>query len=184
MFEFEGYTLDVAHNSLRAADREIPLRPKSFEVLRYLIENANRLVTKEELVQAIWPNVIVTDDALTHCVSEARQAIAGSKQTLIATVPRRGYRFVATVSRIATDAAAAAAPPPAYTTLSPLVREGRGGETGAFGIDVPHGSTPSPQGEGERARLGDRPSVAVLPFANLSGDPQQDYFSDGITEDI
>ena len=87
MFQFEGYTLDVAHSTLRAADREIRLRPKSFEVLRYLIENANRLVTKEELIQAIWPNVIVTDDALTHCVSEARQAIAGSKQTLIATVP-------------------------------------------------------------------------------------------------
>jgi adenylate cyclase len=182
MFQFEGYTLDVAHNSLRVADREIPLRPKSFEVLRYLIENANRLVTKEELVQAIWPNVIVTDDALTHCVSEARQAIAGSKQTLIATVPRRGYRFVATVSRIATSAAVA--PPPASAAPSSLVGEGRGGGAGAFGIDVPRGSIPSPQGGGEQARLGDRPSVAVLPFANLSGDPQQDYFSDGITEDI
>jgi adenylate cyclase len=152
MFQFEGYTLDVAHNSLRAADREIPLRPKSFEVLRYLIENANRLVTKEELTQAIWPNVIVTDDALTHCVSEVRQAIAGSKQTLIATVPRRGYRFVATVSRIATRAAAA---PPASPERAPRSQSSV-----------------------------DRPSVAVLPFANLNGDPQEEYFSDGITEDI
>src|SRR5258708_7337676 len=149
MFQFEGYTLDVAHNSLRAADREIPLRPKSFEVLRYLIENADRLVTKEELIRAIWPNVIVTDDALMHCVSEARQAIADSKQTLIATVPRRGYRFTAPVLCFTANSAAAAP--------SPLAEEGR---------------------------VEDRPSVAVLPFANLSGDPQQDYVSDGITEDI
>jgi adenylate cyclase len=141
MFQFAGYTLDVAHSSLRAADRKIPLRPKSFEVLRYLVENADRLVTKEELIKAVWPNVIVTDDALMHCVSEARQAIADSRRTLIATVPRRGYRFTAPVLRLGTNAA-------------------------AVGASL------------------DRPCVAVLPFANLSGDPQQDYFSDGITEDI
>jgi len=152
MFQFEGYTLDVAHNSLRAADGEIPLRPKSFEVLRYLIENADRLVTKDELIKAIWPNVIVTDDALMHCVSEVRQAIGDSKQTLIATVPRRGYRFTAPVLRLTTNAAAA---PPLPDS-----------------------------GPRSQSSLLDRPSVAVLPFANLNGDPQQDYFSDGITEDI
>src|SRR5215468_1770486 len=108
MFQFEGYTLDFARSSLRAADRNVRLRPKAFEVLRYLVENADRLVTKEELIQAIWPNVIVTDEALSHCVSEVRQAIGDSEQTIIATVPRRGYRFVAAVSRIA---ASAGAPP-------------------------------------------------------------------------
>jgi adenylate cyclase len=155
MFQFEGYTLDVARSSLRAADREIRLRPKSFDVLRYLVENADRLVTKEELIKAVWPNVVVTDDALMHCVSDARQAIADSRQTLIVTVPRRGYRFTAPVLRLGVNAAAAAPAPPC--------------------------------GEGEQGRMGaslDRPCVAVLPFANLSGDPQQDYFSDGITEDI
>src|SRR5215475_8543351 len=106
MFQFEGYTLDVARSSLRTADREVELRPKAFEVLRYLIENADRVVTKEELIKAIWPNVIVTDEALTHCVSEARQAIGDGGQTIIKTVPRRGYRFVAAVSRMVTSAAA------------------------------------------------------------------------------
>jgi TolB-like protein len=90
-------------------------------------------------------------------------------------------------------------PPP----LVGLVGEGRGGGPGALGTDAPHGSTPTPDpsqhGGGELGREGapaqfdssprlqsslDRPSVAVLPFANLSGDPQQDYFSDGMTEDI
>jgi adenylate cyclase len=153
MFQFEGYTLDFARSSLRAADRNIRLRPKAFEVLRYLVENADRLVTKEELIQAIWPNVIVTDEALSHCVSEVRQAIGDSAQTIIATVPRRGYRFAAAVSRIA---ASAGAPP--------------------LGKGAPS-SSDADQGL-------DRPSVAVLPFANLSGDPQDDYFSDGMTEDI
>src|SRR5229473_88866 len=104
MFQFEGFTLDVARRSLRAADRAVQLRPKSFEVLRYLVENADRLVTKEELIKAIWPNVVVTDESLAHCVSEVRQALGDSRQTIIATMPRSGYRFAAAVSWIATTA--------------------------------------------------------------------------------
>src|SRR5215468_11421793 len=105
MFQFEGFTLDVARRSLRTADRPVPLRPKSFEVLRYLVENADRLVPKEELIKAIWPNVVVTDESLTHCVSELRSALGDSQQTIIKTVPRRGYRFAAPVSRFAANLA-------------------------------------------------------------------------------
>src|SRR5215510_2273009 len=125
MFQFEGYTLDIARNSLRAADRDVPLRRKSFELLRYLLENPDRLVTKEEFLEAIWPNVTVTDEVLTQCVSEVRQAIGDSKQTIIVTVPRRGYRFAAPVLRVATSAAAAqsglpaAEPPPAGSDSGP-----------------------------------------------------------------
>src|SRR5260370_15964260 len=122
MFQFEGYTLDIARNALRAADREVALRRKTFELLRYLVENPDRLVTKEELLKAIWPKVVVTDESLTKCVSEARQAIADSRQTVIATVPGRGYRFVATVSRIA---AHAVAPGTAGVSPAPSHRAGR-----------------------------------------------------------
>jgi adenylate cyclase len=96
---------------------------------------------------------------------EVRQALGDSEQAIIATVPRYGYRFAARVARVT-----AAPPYPA-------------GEAIAYGAAS---SAPSPQGGGEEqgGRVGDRPFVAVLPFANLSGDPQQDYFSDGITEDI
>src|SRR5260370_9965325 len=122
MFQFEGYTLDVARQSLRAADREVALRRKSFELLRYLVENPDRLVTKEELLKAIWPNVIVTDESLMHCVSEVRQALGDSKQTIIVTVPRCGYRFAAPVLRVATGAMAARQPPPPPT--APLAGAG------------------------------------------------------------
>src|SRR5262249_26670621 len=191
MLQFEGYTLDIARNALRAADREVALRRKSFELLRYLVENPDRLVTKEELLKAIWPNVVVTDESLTKCVSEVRQAIGDSRQTLIATVPGRGYRFVATVSRVATNAAAAPASPSANAgvTSALTLAGGTPAVPGAAALPVSPPPCPPPQaGEGRvgesQSPLLDRPSVAVLPFANLSGDPQQDYFSDGITEDI
>lgn len=123
MFRFEGYTLDVACNSLRAADRDIALRPKSFEVLRYLLENANRVVTKHELMKAIWPNIIVTDQVLTHCVAEVRQAIGDGEQAIIKTIPRRGYRFAASVVRVAASASAAApqSPPRLSLVVLPFV---------------------------------------------------------------
>src|SRR5580704_8618311 len=165
MFQYEGYTLDAARSSLRTADREVQLRPKSFDVLRYLVEHADRLVTKEELIKAIWPNVVATDESLTHCASEARQAIGDVGQAIIKTVPRRGYRFAAAVSRIVTTA---------------------GGQPSAVAEakHSPSGSDASDAGQDLGAPLPDRPSVAVLPFTNLSGEPQQDYFSDGMTEDV
>jgi class 3 adenylate cyclase/DNA-binding winged helix-turn-helix (wHTH) protein/predicted ATPase len=102
-FEFEGFTLDLARGCLRAGDRQIDLRPKSFDVLCHLLENAGRLVSKDELVKTVWPNVFVADDALTHCISEVRMALGDGDQRIVKTVPRRGYLLVAPVSLRATD---------------------------------------------------------------------------------
>jgi TolB-like protein len=157
-FQFVGHTLDVARSLLQAADREVQLRPKSFDVLVYLVENADRLVPKEELINAIWPNVVVTDESLTHCVSELRNALGDSTQTIIKTVPRRGYRFAAPVSRLATSLAAVGT-----AALQPIPS------------DIDRKAEPP---------LPDRPSIAVLPFQNMSGDPEQEYFADGVVEDV
>ena len=102
LFSFEGFELDVGDAILRHATREVPLTPKAFAVLHYLVERANHLVTKLELWQAVWPGVIVTDAALTVCMSEIRKALEDTPRSprYIATVHRRGYRFVAPVQRV------------------------------------------------------------------------------------
>jgi DNA-binding winged helix-turn-helix (wHTH) protein len=102
-FYFEGYTLDLRRGCLRHEDREIELRPKSFTVLRYLLENAGRLVSKDELIRAVWPNVVVTDESLTRCVSDVRVALEDHEQRIIKTVPRRGYLLAAPISQTATN---------------------------------------------------------------------------------
>src|SRR5579864_6248147 len=139
VLQFDRFTLDPARGRLCADGQDIELRPKSFEVLRYLVENPDRLLAKEEIVSAVWPNVVVSDDSLARCMSDVRSALGDAEQCIIKTVPRRGYIFAVPVTR-------------------PVVRA--------------------------QPPLPDRPSIAVLPFTNLGGDPRQDYFTDGISEDL
>src|ERR1700704_2201045 len=73
-YKIGEFTLDVSQGCLRRGGIEVPLRPKSFALLEYLITHAGRLVTKDELLSKIWPNVIVTEDWLTRGISEARAA--------------------------------------------------------------------------------------------------------------
>ena len=97
---FDGFTLDLTRGCLRGrGDEEIKLRPKSFEVLKYLVENNSRLVSKDELVGAVWPGTAVTDDSLVQCLIEVRRALGNSGQPIIKTVPRRGYIFEPEVVR-------------------------------------------------------------------------------------
>jgi adenylate cyclase len=102
-YGFERYVLDLRRGCLLNADREVELRPKSFHVLEYLVENAGRLVAKEELIKAVWPNVFVTDESVTRCVSEVRSALDDSEQQIIRTVPRRGYVLAVPVAASAPD---------------------------------------------------------------------------------
>jgi len=91
LLRFDRFALDLTRGCLRAGDQEIALRPKAFEVLRYLAENDGRLVSKQELFEAAWPNVIVTDDTLVQCIRELRDKLGDTDHSLIKTVPRRGY---------------------------------------------------------------------------------------------
>jgi DNA-binding winged helix-turn-helix (wHTH) protein/pimeloyl-ACP methyl ester carboxylesterase len=96
---FGIFTLDLPGRSLLRGNDEIRLRPKSFDVLRYLVEHAGRLVSKEELIQAIWPDVFVTEDSVVQCIGDIRTALADDVHRIIKTVPRRGYLFAAELSR-------------------------------------------------------------------------------------
>lgn len=145
VLRFAGVTLDFGRGSLRnAAGAEVPLAPKPFDLLRALAREAGRTVTKDALLDAVWPGVTVTEDSLFQAVREARRAIGDEDGRVLRSIPRRGYMLDATV-----DAAPTA--PPVAEPLTP------------------------PE---------DRPSLVVLPFANMSGYAEQDYFADGMVEEI
>jgi adenylate cyclase len=143
---FDSFTLDLERLRLDSPAGHAGLRRKSFDVLRYLIEHAGSVVTKEELIKDVWPDVTVSDESLTQCISEVRRALGKAGHRIVKTVPRRGYLFDAPIDPIGADALV-------ETLASPLP-------------------------------LPDRPSIAVLPFANMSGDPEREYIADGIVEDI
>jgi adenylate cyclase len=110
-YSFEGWTLDCARGVLVGERGEVALRPKSFEVLRFLVENADRLVSRDDVLAAVWPGVTVTEESLTQCVSEVRNALRDSEQRIIKTVPKRGYCFTAAVT-ISSEMPSKSAPPP------------------------------------------------------------------------
>lgn len=96
-FSFNDFTLDLDAGALSRGDREIQLRPKAFAVLTYLVERRGRLVSKTELIEAVWPDASVTDNSLVQCVREIRRALDDESEQLIRTVARRGYIFTAPV---------------------------------------------------------------------------------------
>ena len=155
LYLFEDFVLDTGKRELRRGADVVSVAPQVFDVLDYLIRNRERVVSKDDLVTAIWEGRIISDAALTTCLKAVRSAIgdSGEGQRLIKTLPRKGFRFVG------------------------RVREEQGpGRTLDGGTPV---EPPRPA-----LALPDKPSIAVLAFTNMSGDPGQDYFSDGITEDI
>ena len=93
MYQFGDFTLDTQKGCLLKGSREIKLRPKVYETLKYLVQNPGRLIAKPELMQAVWPDSFVTDDSLVQCTLELRRALADHDQHLLKTVPRRGYIF-------------------------------------------------------------------------------------------
>ena len=155
LYLFEDFVLDTDKRELRRGADVVTVAPQVFDVLDYLIRNRERVVSKDDLVTAIWEGRIISDAALTTRVKAVRSAIgdSGEGQRLIKTLPRKGFRFVGRVQE----------------------EQGPGraldGETP---VEPPRPALALP----------DKPSIAVLAFTNMSGDPGQDYFSDGITEDI
>jgi TolB-like protein len=159
-FLFADHMLDTDRRELRRGAEPIAVEPQVFDLLVYLVENRDRVVSKDDLIASIWGGRIVSDSTLTSRINAARKAVGdnGEDQRLIRTIARKGLRFV-------------------------------GGVRIQSNVDEPaHAAGPGPNEIHELARpalpLPDRPAIAVLPFTNMSGDPEQEYFSDGISEDI
>jgi TolB-like protein/tetratricopeptide (TPR) repeat protein len=152
---FEEYALDTDLRELYRGADVVSVAPQVFDLLDYLIRNRDRVVSKDDLINAIWNGRIVSDGALTTRLNVARSAIgdSGDEQRLIKTLPRRGFRFVGTVREEQGPTRAEAADHPVEPAKPVLT-------------------------------LPSKPSIAVLPFANLSSDPEQEYFADGVVEDI
>jgi TolB-like protein/DNA-binding winged helix-turn-helix (wHTH) protein len=175
---FGDYVLDGARRELRRGSEPVAIEPQVFDVLLYLVQNRERLVTKDDLIAAVWKGRIVSESTLTSRITAARKAVgdSGAQQSLIKTYARKGFRFVGDIKIDRESDGAAASPERSTTTIEkPLLRVA----SDAFGDQIV--ASPS---SGIAIKWDGKPSVAVLPFNNLSGDPEQEYFSDGITDDI
>jgi TolB-like protein/DNA-binding winged helix-turn-helix (wHTH) protein len=196
---FNDYVLDFQRGCLLAGDEEIALRPKTFEFLRHLVSNPGRLVSKDELLAVVWPNVVVTDDSLVQCVTELRRALRDHDQRLIKTVQRRGYRFEAALSAgpsaavqcgaaVPTQSAAVEASAPtrhdphhAGRTRDTAIRAG----IGAFALLIAAlGAGWWWFSAGDRFTAPPPLSIAVLPFNNLGDDPDQEIIASGVSIDL
>jgi TolB-like protein len=152
---FDTFSLDTDRRELRRQDDLLAIEPKAFDLLVYLIANRERVVSKDDLVATIWGGRSVSETALTTCLNAVRRAIGDSGK--------------------------------AQQRIRTLPRKGV-----RFVGDVRQHDDPEGTGRGELSQdalrpalaLPDKPSIAVLPFLNLSGDPEQDYFADGMVEEI
>lgn len=156
-FLFEDYCLDADLRELKRGSELIQIGPKVFDLLLYLIRNREQVVTRDDLLQAVWNGRIVSESTLTSHINAVRKAIndTGKEQRLIRTVSRKGVRFVGKTQEVK---------PSANISITD--------------------STSGGERLGPVLTLPDSPSIAVLPFRNLSGDVEQDYFADGVVEDI
>jgi TolB-like protein len=156
---FAGYVLDPDRRELSHGSDKVAITPQAFDLLLHLVKNRDHVVSKDALLDAVWAGRIVSESTLASHINAVRKALgdSGDEQRLLKTVARKGFRFVGDVTETAMPAQSDAAVADHAT------------------------STANPNAA---LTLPDRPSIAVLPFLNLSGDPQQDYFVDGMVEDI
>ena len=159
-FVFDNHTLDADRRELRCGSDSVAVQPQVFDLLVYLVQNRERVVSKDDLIASVWDGRMVSKSTLISRINAARKAVgdSGKDQRIIRTVARKGHRFVGAVQ----------------------VRPA-GDETAVVAEQPPN---EKPEEAPRALPLPERPAIAVLPFTNMSDDPEQEYFSDGISEDM
>lgn len=160
-FTFEDYVLDQERRELTLRGQVVAVGPQVFDLLLLFVNNPDRVLSKDELLNSVWSGRIVSESTITSHINAVRKAIGdtGEEQRLVRTVARKGYRFVGRINGDMTGEA----------------RQPDIDERSAVAAQHPSSST---------LALPEKPSITVLPFQNLSGDPEQEYFADGVVEDI
>ena len=205
LYSFGQFLLDFRKRTLSRAGSPVALTPKAFDVLAFLVQNPNRLITKEELLQAVWGDTFVEEGNLTQYVSHLRRALGDNSEDarLIVTIARKGYQFTADVAVVE------AADTPKQLAVQVPTTKGSGARTRPA-LDLPiKGALPRPAKRWRKSamvgalalilvvvgylswrhfRPVTRPGsgkimLAVLPFENLTGDPKKEYIADGLTEE-
>ncbi len=213
MKSFQSFRLDSANQCLWQGEGRVQITPKGFDVLRYLVENAGRLITQDELLEALWPETYVNQEVLRKYILEIRKVLGDrpEKPAFIETVTKRGYRFIAPVIDESADEPSNLPAPNATATAVPATEEA------AIEDQVAHETAASEQQASSRERRlrklaliqvlavvavaglsaylwfarnrlnapsTNKTSIAVLPFVDMSATKDQEYFSDGFAEQL
>jgi TolB-like protein/cytochrome c-type biogenesis protein CcmH/NrfG len=168
-FAFAEHELDPRRQELRRGGEAVHVEPQVFDLLTFLVRNRDRIVSKDEILDTIWDGRIVSEAALSSRINAARKAIgdSGNDQIFIRTFHKRGFRFVGNVEEVPDGA-----PGPAAERVVSIARA----EPASRPDEAPSVAQPAFERH--------KPSIAVMPFANVSEDPEHEYFAYGLTEDV
>jgi TolB-like protein/DNA-binding winged helix-turn-helix (wHTH) protein/Flp pilus assembly protein TadD len=205
MKSFKAFRLDTANHLLWCNGERVPVAPKGFDVLAYLVEHAGQVVTPDEILEALWPETYVNPEVLRKYIQEIRKALVDrpDKPEFIETLPKRGYRFIAPVTDESTAEpdSPTALPTEEHATeqtvraeTPPLEQEGFLPKRTVWKLGIvlvlamvvaaAMGIYFRPSRSRANARSLNDTSIAVLPFADMSPAKDQEYFSDGLAEQL